>query len=112
MYCRSDGLWLIAPEGGTPRQLLKADPAAEPAPELAQWSPDGRTIYYKAFEPAGWSSLWSIPAAGGTPRLLIRFDDPAHPSSRPEFATDGKRFFVTVGTRQSDIWAMELKPQR
>jgi len=112
VYSRSDGLWLIAPQGGKPRQLLKADPAAEPAPELAQWSPDGRTIYYKAFEPAGWSSLWSIPAAGGTPRLLIRFDDPAHPSSRPEFATDGKRFFITVGTRQSDIWAMELKPQR
>ena len=111
VYCRSDGLWLIAPEGGKPRQLLRRIPPASP-PELSQWSPDGRTIYYKAFEPAGWSSLWSIPAAGGTPRLLIRFDDPAHPSSRPEFATDGKRFFVTVGTRQSDIWAMELKPQR
>ena len=34
---------------------------------------------------------------------------PARPSTRPEFATDGKRFFFTVGTRQSDIWAMELK---
>ena len=82
-----------------------------PVPELAQWSPDGRTIYYKAFDAAGLSSLWSVPAAGGTPKLLVRFD-PAHRSSRPEFATDGKRFFFTVGTRQSDIWAMDLKLPR
>jgi hypothetical protein len=59
---------------------------------LAQWSPDGGTIYHKAFDAAGSSSVWSIPAAGGAPGLLVRFDDPARPSSRPEFATDGKRF--------------------
>jgi Tol biopolymer transport system component/DNA-binding SARP family transcriptional activator len=112
VYCRADGLWLLIPPGGTPRQLLNVDPTAEPAPELAQWGPDGKTLYYKAFDPAGRSSLWSIPADGGTPKLLIRFDDPARPSSRPEFATDGKRLFFTIGTRQSDIWAMELKTRR
>ena len=108
VYCNPQGLWLISPAGGSPRRLLEVDPASEPAPELAQWTPDGRTIYYKAFDPGGRSSFWSIPAAGGTPRLLIRFDDPAHPSTRSEFATDGKRLFFTIGTRQSDIWAMEL----
>jgi len=76
---------------------------------VAQWSPDGRAIYFKAFDAAGGSSLWSVPAAGGSPRLLVRFDDPARPSSRPEFATDGKRFFFTLGTRQSDVWAMQLR---
>ena len=79
---------------------------------MARWGPDGRTIYYKAFDPAGHSSFWSIPVAGGTPTLLVQFDDPSHSSSRPEFATDGKRFFFTIGARQSDIWAMELKSQR
>jgi Tol biopolymer transport system component/DNA-binding SARP family transcriptional activator len=109
VYCRPDGLWLMGPQGENPRQLLKVDPASEPAPELAQWSPDGQGIYYKAFDPSGRSSIWSVPAAGGTPKAVVRFDDPARPSSRPEFATDGKRFFFTIGSRQSDIWAMELK---
>jgi Tol biopolymer transport system component/DNA-binding SARP family transcriptional activator len=112
VYCRADGLWLISPEGGSPRRILEVgDSTNAPAPELAQWSGDGRTIYYKAFDPAGRSSLWSLPAAGGKPQLLVRFDDPTRPSSRPEFATDGKRFFFTIGNRQSDIWAMELKTQ-
>jgi Tol biopolymer transport system component len=113
VYCRPDGLWLIAPQGGTPRQLVATgDSVAQAAPELAHWSPDGRTIYYKAFDAAGRSSLWSVPATGGTPKLLVRFDDPARPSSRPEFTTDGKRFFFTIGNRQSDIWAMELRARR
>jgi Tol biopolymer transport system component len=109
VYCRSDGLWLIAPHGGSPRRLVAiGDSLAQPAPELAQWSADGRTIYYKAFDPAGRSTIWSVPAVGGTPRLLVSFDDPSRPSSRPEFATNGKRLFFTIGTRQIDIWAMEL----
>jgi Tol biopolymer transport system component/DNA-binding SARP family transcriptional activator len=113
VYCRSDGLWLIAPDGGSPRRLVATgDSVPQPAPELAQWSPDGRTIYYKAFDSAGRSTLWSVPAAGGTPRLLVSFDDPSRPSSRPEFTTDGKRFFFTIGTRQIDIWAMELVARR
>ena len=109
VYCSQDGLWLIAPQDRTARRLVELGTTGKPSAELAEWSPDGKTIYYKAFDAAGRSSLWSIPALGGTPRLLIRFDDPSHPSSRPEFATDGKRFFFTVGARQSDVWAMELK---
>jgi Tol biopolymer transport system component/DNA-binding SARP family transcriptional activator len=113
VYCRPHGLWLISPAGGNPRPLLHQGASPEPpSPELAEWSPDGRTIFYKAFDAAGHSSLWSVPANGGTPAPLVRFDDPARPSSRPEFATDGKSFFFTVGTRQSDIWAMELETSR
>jgi Tol biopolymer transport system component len=109
VYCRPDGLWLIPPAGGDPRQLLSLSISPTmPAPELAEWSPDGRTIYFKAFDDEGHSSLWSLPETGGTPTLLVRFDDPARPSSRPEFTTDGKSFFFTLGTRQSDIWAMDL----
>ncbi len=112
VYCWRDGVWLIEPRGGSPRRLVRTDGSTErPSPELALWSPDGGTIYFKAFDAAGRSSFWSVPAAGGAPRLLMRFDDPAHPSSRPEFASDGKRLFFTIGTRQSDIWAMELRTQ-
>jgi len=107
VHCRPDGLWLVAPDGSGARQLVPADSTA--APELAMWSPDGRTIYYKAFDATGRSSFWALPAAGGTPRLLIRFDDSARPSNRAEFATDGARLFFTIGARQSDIWAMALR---
>jgi Tol biopolymer transport system component/DNA-binding SARP family transcriptional activator len=110
VYCRSDGVWLIEPPEGKGRQLVKtSDSGQGPSPELARWSPDSRTIYYKAFDAAGRSSFWSVAAAGGSPRLLVRFDDPSRPSGRSEFDTDGKRLFFTIGTRQSDIWVMELK---
>jgi Tol biopolymer transport system component len=109
VYVRNAGLWLISPSGAAPRLLVDTrDPAVAPAPLLAQWSPDGRTIYFKALDAEGRTSLWAIPEAGGQPRLLVRFDDLSRPSSRPEFATDGKRFYFTTSERESDIWQMEL----
>jgi Tol biopolymer transport system component len=109
VYCRPDGVWLVAPGGGTSRQLVRVeDPATQPAPELALWSPDGRTIYYKGFNATGGSSIWSVPAAGGTPRLLVRFDHPTRQSTRPEFAADGRRLYFTLSERESDVWVMEL----
>lgn len=112
VYCRPDGLWLVPPTGGSARQILSIDSTSATSPELAQWSPDGKLIYYKAFDLAGHSSLWSIPAVGGPSKLLVRFDDPSRPSSRPEFATDGRRFFFTIGARHSDVWVMELRARR
>jgi hypothetical protein len=46
------------------------------------------------------------------PPGLVRFEAPSWPSPRHQFAIDGKRLFFTVGTRQSDIWAMELRAGR
>ena len=110
-YCRPDGVWLIAPDGGAARQLVDMRGIGLPAPELALWGPDSRTIFYKAFDGEGRSSLWSVDAAGGQPRILVQFDD-ARPSSRPEFTTDGRRFYFTVTDRVSDIWTMELRRGR
>ena len=47
-------------------------------------------------------------ATGGRSRLLVRFDDPAKPSFRPQWATDGRRFYFTINDRQSDIYVAEL----
>jgi Tol biopolymer transport system component/DNA-binding SARP family transcriptional activator len=108
-YTRSDGLWLIAPQGGAPRPLTHIQGSARQLSlDVIQWSPDGRTVYYKAFDREGHASFWSVPAAGGAPRLLVRFDDPARQSNRPEFAVDGTRFFFTIGEQASDIWTVEL----
>jgi Tol biopolymer transport system component/DNA-binding SARP family transcriptional activator len=109
VYVRSTALWVIAPTGGPPRLLVDTSgPSVRPTPLLACWAPDGRTIYYKALDAGGRASIWSIPAQGGEPRLLVRFDDPTRQSSRPELATDGKRFYFTIAERESDLWQMEL----
>ena len=110
VYVRNAGLWLIQPGGGAPRLLIDAgNGAVRSALLLAQWAPDGRTIYFKALDADGHASIWSIAATGGAPRLLVRFDDPSRPSSRAEFATDGKRFYFTLSDRESDIWSTDLE---
>ena len=107
------GLWLANIEGDLLRPIVAAsDSSGYPVPEVLQWSTDGRTIFYKAFDSEGRSSIWSITASGGQPRLLMRFDDPSRPSSRPEFATDGKRLYFSIGQRQSDVWTVELVAAR
>ena len=103
-----EGIW-VAPAGrGEPRLVHGYGSADEPRAEVLQWSPDGRTIYFTAFDPAGRSVIASVPASGGTVREVVRFDDPLRQSTRPEFATDGQRFFFTIGTRVSDVWEMAL----
>jgi TolB protein len=110
-YTVAGTLRLVSAEGGSPRILVEGrTDSFDPAPVFADWSADGWTVYFKARDSQGQASLWSVPLSGGAPRLLVRFDDPLRPSFRPEFATDGERFFFTVGTQESDIWVMELKP--
>ncbi len=109
VYLWNTGLWVIAPGGGSPRLLIDTgDPVAPLTPLLAQWSPDARTIYYKALDGDGRTSIWSISAEGGDPTLLVRFEDPVRSSPRAEFATDGRRLYFTVAERESDIWRTEV----
>ena len=108
VYGRNTGLWIVA-SGGAPRLLVGAgDSGARPEPLLAQWAPDARTAHYKAVDTSGATSLWAIAPTGGEPRELVRLDYRARGSPRPEFATDGKRFYFTASERESDIWRMEL----
>jgi hypothetical protein len=65
-------------------------------------------IYYKAFDAAGRSVIAAVPLSGGTARPIVVFDDPLRQSTRPEFATDGQRFYFTTGNRVSDVWEMAL----
>ncbi len=83
-----------------------------PFAEKVLWSPDGRTLYFKAHDSRGRASFWSQSVSGGQPRQLVLFDDPAWQSNRPFFATDGKRFFFPVEDRESDIYVAELGQRR
>jgi serine/threonine-protein kinase len=105
---RRPGAIMVVPAGGgSPRYVYDLAPTAPPA-EQVEWSPDGRTLYYKSHDAQGRASFWAVSALGGRPRLLVRFDDLSRPSSRRDFATDGKRFFFAIQDRQSDVFVAEV----
>ena len=108
-YVTAGTLRVISPEGGPPRVLLEGGTSFfDPIPFFAEWSADSRTVYFKVRDTLGVPGIWSVPVSGGAPRLLVRFDDATRLSLRPEFATDGERFFFTIGTQESDLWVMAL----
>ena len=47
-------------------------------------------------------------ARGGASRVLVRLDDPSRQPAAYGFATDGRTFYFTVGSHESDVWVMEL----
>ncbi|MEP6989946.1 MAG: protein kinase, partial [bacterium] len=101
---------MIAPDSGPVRTLYtpvleRGDPIAE----TILWSADPNVIYLKGRDAARRGGIWSLHLAGDAPRLLLRLDDPARPSDRPDFATDGRRFFFTIDDRQSDVWIAKLR---
>jgi len=108
-YHASDGLRLFSPtEPGSRLLVGKGGEGGEPF--YSTWSPDGRTLYYIALAPQG-ASIRSVPAAGGASRLLVRFDDAERQQTRYGFATDGRTFYFTMGSHESDLWVMELAPR-
>jgi Tol biopolymer transport system component len=109
-FINEHAVWLVGSGGGRPSLLIPAaDSVRYGVPNMLQWEPDGQRIFYKAFDANGQASIWSVASDGSGPAtLLIRFDDPTRMSSRPEFATDGKRVYFTLGQRQSDVWTVDL----
>jgi serine/threonine-protein kinase len=108
-YVGSGTLRLISPDGGPPLLLAEGrTDIGDWVPVFPEWSSDSRTVFFKAHDVRGNASFWSVPVTGGVPRMLVRLDDPMSPSLRPEFTTDGERFFFTIGKQESDIWVMDL----
>jgi serine/threonine-protein kinase len=102
-----DGL-LVIPAAGGESQILVPGSVAYSGPQYCAWDPDGRTLYYLEPGESGWG-IWSVPATGGTPRMLVDFDDPTRQHARYGFATDGERFYFTLGSHESDVWVMDLE---
>lgn len=107
LYIRPDGIWVVGADGSGRRQVLRIGPSSVPTHGHAEWRKDGREIFFKRFDETGRTSFWSVPSTGGEPKMLLRLDSTIQ-SQRPEFATDGRRFYFTVTERLSDIWMMEL----
>jgi eukaryotic-like serine/threonine-protein kinase len=107
VYCVRGELRIMAPDG-TGQRTVVPDSPGQPRPAYPIWSRDSRTIYYKAYDAQLQSSIWSVSVDGGRPRLLVTFDDPSRRSMRREFTTDDQRFYFTIESDESDLWAMEL----
>jgi serine/threonine-protein kinase len=106
-YHAPDGLRLVAPAGGPSRLLV--DNATDGAEAFfAAWAPHGQTVYYLTRRATGWA-VRSVPVTGGNARTLVHFDDPARQPTRYGFATDGRTFYFTLGSNESDVWVMELQ---
>lgn len=108
-YHSADGMRVVPSSGGTSRLLV--DNAADGGiASLGIWSPDGATYYYLTRRPTGWE-IRAIPGEGGASRTVVRFDDPARQPTRYGFSTDGRHFYLTLGSNESDIGVLQLKPR-
>jgi serine/threonine-protein kinase len=106
VYHSPDGLRLRRVDTGADT-LLVSNVTDRAEAYYAAWSPDGAKLFYLARTPGGWS-IRSVPAQGGASTLLIDFDDPTRQQTKYGFATDGKLFYFTVGSPESDIWVADL----
>jgi len=68
----------------------------------AQWSPDGKWMYFTVASRTGGSHVWRQRFADGTPEQLT----PSGASEEEGLAVmpDGKSFITAAGTQQSSIW--------
>ena len=108
-YIKENALKMVPAGGGKPIILVQSsDLSGLPVPISCSWSLDGQSIYYKARDPYGCESFWSLPVGGGKPQLLVRFDEYCGRSRRKEFSTDGRQFFLTLSSLQSDLWVADL----
>jgi len=74
---------------------------------LAAWSADGRTLYCLSRAPLGWT-IRAVGATGGVGGVLVTFDDATRQPTKYGFRTDGRRFYFTLGSPESDIYVADL----
>jgi Tol biopolymer transport system component len=77
-------LYIISAEGGDPVRLTSS-PAIE---GLADWSRDGRWIYYTKVSAGMHGEIWRIPAEGGTGEQIMKTG-----GSAPQASPDGRHIY-------------------
>ncbi len=120
-FLNADGVWTIPVSGGAVRHVHRIPRTQESALGFAEWSADGRSLYYKWIDDRGQASWYSVPvscaapatgtrvSAACTPRLVARLAHERRLSPRPEFSSDGRHFYFTIAERSSDVWVMALR---
>ena len=107
VYHSPDGIRVRRVDSGA--EILVASNAELGADAIyAAWASGGSRLYYLARTPKGWS-IRSVAAAGGPSTALVTFDDPTRQHTKYGFCTDGKRFYFTIGSPESDIYVAGLR---
>lgn len=99
-------LYLVAPEGGSPRQLT----SGEFEVSFPSWSPDGSRIYFVSTEGGTEQrQVYSIPAAGGD---RTRITDLEGLNTTATLSPDGGSvaFVHTDAARLPDLWVIDAEP--
>jgi hypothetical protein len=77
--------------------------------EFAQYSRDGKTLYFAALRNDGRQGIWAIGEGGrGAARLAVAFDDPALQGT-PWISVGPDRLYLSVAEFESDIWVARLR---
>jgi Tol biopolymer transport system component len=105
-YHATDGIRVIPPAGG-PSRLLTDNRADGAEAFYLDWAPDGHTLYYLARGQLGWQ-IRAASVSGGGSRVLVEFGDRGPQPTRYGFATDGRSFWLTLGSHESDVWVGDL----
>lgn len=89
-------IWLVAAEGGTPRQLT----ASEAADSSPRWSPDGGRIAFVSDRlERGKPQIYVLDLSGGE---AVRLTDAARGASQPAWSPDGSRLAFTMLDERPD----------
>jgi dipeptidyl aminopeptidase/acylaminoacyl peptidase len=99
-------VWLVAVEGGEPRQLTTGAMTADDGRFGAAWSPDGRTIAFISNKADYWSDdVWLVDVASGSSRQLTHGVTNIGPTVT--WSPTGDRIAV-FGTAKKDYWYLDL----
>jgi TolB protein len=95
-----NGLWLVSPEGGEPRQLTHV------LGEHPDWSPNG---HYIAFDGDFGNTIQLVSASGGTAVRIVPESIPVERGGQPKWSPDGSRIAFKEGP---NLWVLELATGR
>jgi serine/threonine-protein kinase len=73
----------------------------------AAWSRDGASIYYISNSARG-ATIRVVSASGGRSAALVNLDDPTRQHTKYGLCTDGKLFYMTLGSPESDIFVADV----
>lgn len=99
------GLSVMPTKGGTQTRIATAGTCSTSG--AFEWSADSRFIYYCA-SLGRLNGLNVVPSTGGPSRPLLEFRDPLRQLFRGSLALDSSHIYFTIGSRESDLWVMEL----
>ena len=98
-------LQVIPVDGGTAREVFRAQPPRSLTRSGLAWTSDDRFLLFteRAGDDLGSSALWRISADGGQPQN-IRMNGLAFPSVHP----DGRHIAFTAGKSEgAEVWVMQ-----